>query len=71
MFMFVAYPWPVPSANAYPAGLRPPAVGTVQAGAMVETGTLRGWQVEEIVGWTRRERLRLLWYRLRLAAPRA
>lgn len=66
--MFVAYPWPAPSANVYPAGLKPPAVGTDPADAMAETGTLRGRQVAEIVGWTRRERLRLLWYRLRLAA---
>jgi hypothetical protein len=68
MVMFVSYPWPVPSANVYPAGLAPPAVGTDPADAMAETGSLRDRQVEEIVCWTRRERLRLLWFRVRLAA---
>jgi hypothetical protein len=68
MFMFVTYPWPVPSANVYPAALKPPVAGTDPAAVMVETGGPRGCQVEEIVGFTRRERLRLLWYRLRLSA---
>lgn len=67
MFMFVSYPWPVPSANVYPAGLMPPAVGTDPADPVTGTGSLPDRQVEEIVCWTRRERLRLLWYRLRLA----
>jgi hypothetical protein len=33
-----------------------------------ETSTVRLWEVEEAVRWTRRERLRLLWYRVRLTA---
>jgi hypothetical protein len=68
MLMFVSYPWPVPSANVHPAGLTPPAVGSYPADATAETDSLPDRQVEEIVCWTRRERLRLRWYRLRLAA---
>jgi hypothetical protein len=70
MFMFVSYPWPVPSANVCPAGLTPPAVVADPADARPDTGPLRGGQVEveEMVSWTPRERLRLRWYRFRLAA---
>jgi hypothetical protein len=68
MFMIVSYPWPVPSANLDPAGLRKAVAAAHPPDAMAETGTPRPWQIDELVSWTFRERLRLLWYRLRLTA---
>jgi hypothetical protein len=67
MFMIVTYPWPVPWAHADATGLTAALAARQQAEATEETGTLRPSQVEHMVCWTRRERLRLLWYRLRLA----
>jgi hypothetical protein len=67
MFMIVTYPWPVPSANADPTGLTAAVAARHLPATTEETGTLRLSRVEHMVCWTRRERLRLLWYRLRLA----
>ena len=66
MFMFVAYPWPVPSANIEPPGPRTAVAATETAGTPAEPSTLRRSQVEQMVGWTCRERLRFRWYGLRL-----
>ena len=71
MFMTVAFPWPVPSANADFAGLTPAGPNTAGAAThepdvVPDTCTLRPEHVEELVRWSRRERLRLVWYRLRL-----
>jgi hypothetical protein len=66
MFMFVAYPWPVPSANIEPPGPSTAVAATETAGTPAESSTLRGSQVEQMVGWTCRERLRFRWYGLRL-----
>jgi hypothetical protein len=68
MFMFVAYPWPVPSANIEPPGPSPAVAAPENSGTLAETSALRPWQVEQLVGWTCRERLRFRWYGLRLTA---
>jgi hypothetical protein len=60
MLMIVTHPWPTPSANAELAEL------ATASAPMAETSTVRLWEVEEAVRWTRRERLRLLWYRFRI-----
>jgi hypothetical protein len=65
--MIVTYPWPVPSANIDPTGLTAAFAARPLPETSEETGTLRPSQVEHMVCWTRRERLRMLWYRLRLA----
>jgi hypothetical protein len=67
MFMFVTYPWPVPSANIEPPGPATAAAAAYLPGTLAEASTLRPAQVEELVCWTCRERLRLLWFRLRLS----
>jgi hypothetical protein len=66
--MIVTYPWPAPSANVDPAGLATGVAAAHLPDPPAEESALRPSQVEELVCWTRRERLRLLWYRLRLAA---
>jgi len=66
MFMIVTAPWPVPSANAELAKLVTAGAATHIPAAVAETGTVRPGQVEALVCWNRRERLRLLWYRFRL-----
>lgn len=68
MFMIVTYPWPAPSANVDAAGLATGVAAAHLPDPTAEASTLGRSQVEELVCWTRRERLRLLWYRLRLAA---
>jgi len=75
MFITVGFPWPVPSANAdlvgfAPAGLKTTGAATNVPEAMPDTRAPRPEQVEELVRWSRRERLRLVWYRLRLATAR-
>jgi len=67
MFMFITYPWPVPSANVEGLVPLPPIAATHIPDVTVETTAIRSAEVEELVCWTRQERLRLLWYRLRLA----
>jgi hypothetical protein len=71
MFMIVTYPWPVPAANVEPAGLATAAAVTHRPDAMPESGTPRPARVEDLIRWTYRERLRLRWYRIRLAASGA
>lgn len=67
--MFVTYPWPVPSANVEPPGALGAAVAAPHLPEyMPETSADRPLQVEELVSWTHRERLRLAWYRLRLTS---
>ncbi len=73
MFVIVAFPWPAPSANAEPAGLTPARLQTTVAAtdaadAVAETRPLCLAHVEELICWTRRERLHLLWYRFQLTA---
>ena len=68
MFMIITAPWPVPSANAELAELVTAEAATHIPDAMAETGAIRPAQIEDLVSWTCRERLRLVWYRLRLAA---
>jgi hypothetical protein len=60
MLMIVTHPWPSPAANSELAEL------ATACSPMAETSTVRLWEVEEVVRWTRRERLLLLWYRFRL-----
>jgi hypothetical protein len=60
MLMIVTHPWPSPAANSELAEL------ATASTPMAETSTVRLWEVEGVVRWTRRERLRLLWYRFRL-----
>lgn len=64
--MIVTSPWPVPSANAGLADFTSAVSDMHLAGVMAETDTARPAQLEELVCWTLRERLRLLWYRFRL-----
>ena len=65
MFMFITYPWPVASANMHvteqlesPAAHAPAAEGAIDQ---------RARDLEEMVCWTDRERLTILWCRFRLA----
>lgn len=66
MFMFVTYPWPVPSANVEPPGQRSGVAAAHRAGALEQPSTFRASQVEDLVCWTFQERLRIRWYRLRM-----
>jgi hypothetical protein len=66
MFMIVTSPWPVPSANADLAQLASSVADKHFPDVLAETGTSRPSQLGELVCWSRRERLRLLWYRFRL-----
>jgi uncharacterized SAM-binding protein YcdF (DUF218 family) len=59
--LIVTHPWLSPSANAELAEL------ATASTPLPETSTVRLWEVEEVVRWTHRERLRLLWYQIRLA----
>jgi hypothetical protein len=68
MFMIVTYPWPVPAANVEPAGFTKAAAAADLPDALAESRRLRPAQVEDLICWTYRERLRLLWYRIRLTA---
>jgi len=67
MFMIITHPWPVPSANAALAEFATGEAVTKPPGATEEPGWIRPSRVEDLVSWTCRERLRLLWYRFRLA----
>ena len=69
MFMIITSPWPVPSANAELAEFASAVADTHLPGAVAETGTSPpADRLEELVWWSRRERLRLLWYRFRLTS---
>ena len=68
MFMFVAYPWPVPSANIEPPGPKAAVAATHLPQARTATSTLRPSHVDELIRWSWRERLRIRWYQLRLTS---
>jgi hypothetical protein len=68
MFMFVAYPWPVPSANIEPPGPKAAVAAGHLPDALAETSTLRPPDVDEMICWSWRERLRIRWYQLRLTS---
>jgi hypothetical protein len=63
MFMIVTYPWPV--ASAHVDLTRDGA--TTNCDAIELTIERRARLLEETVNWTDLERLRIQWYRLRLA----
>jgi hypothetical protein len=67
MLMIVTYPWPVPSAHVELTGpnRRDPAVNDL--GAIGDSIDQRARHLEQMIGWTDRERLRFQWYRLRIA----
>jgi hypothetical protein len=60
--MMVTYPWPVASAHVDLTGPQPEAAETSDRAAIRQSAR----HLEEMVGWTRRDRLRLSWSRLRL-----
>jgi len=65
MFMFIAYPWPVASANAEMTWRQPPRDDAKSHCDAIEcTVEHRARDLEETVGWTG---LRFQWYRLCLA----
>jgi hypothetical protein len=66
MFIIVTSPWPVPSANAELAAFASARADAHLPDMQAETGRVRPSQIEELVCWTLRERLRLRWYRFRL-----
>jgi len=68
MFVFVAYPWPVPSANIEPPGPKVAVAATHLPDALAETSGLRPSRVDELICWSWRERLRIRWYQLRLTS---
>jgi len=67
MLMIVTYPWPVASAHVELTGpnRRDPAVNDL--GAIADSIDQRARHIEQMIGWTDRERLRFHWYRLRIA----
>lgn len=68
MFMIVAYPWPVASAHVELTRREPPRDGaTTNCDAIEFTIERRARLLEETVNWSDLERLRIQWYRLRLA----
>jgi hypothetical protein len=68
MFMIVTYPWPVASAHVELTGpQRPDAAEIGQRDTAEVTIAQRARHLEEMVCWTALERVRLHWYRLRIA----
>jgi hypothetical protein len=67
MFM-VTYPWPVASAHVDLTGTQRPESAAPDAAATEDTVEQRSRHLEATVSWTGRERLRIHWYRLHLAA---
>ena len=67
MFMVVTYPWPVASANLDLTGPLPLHAAATHGDATDDIFKQPARHLEETVSWTGRERLRLHWYRLRLA----
>jgi len=68
MVMFVGYPWLVTSAYVELTGPQQhDAVASHRDDAPEGALDQRAKHLEELVSWTERERLRLRWYRLRLA----
>jgi hypothetical protein len=68
MVMFVGYPWLVRSAYVELTGPQPDhAVASHRDDAPEDALDQRAKHLEGLVSWTERERLRLQWYRLRLA----
>jgi hypothetical protein len=66
MFMFVSYPWPV--ASAYDQLIqRQRLAALANADGNKDTIGQHGPNLEELVGWTGRDRLRFQWYRFRIA----
>jgi hypothetical protein len=66
MFMIVTYPWPVASAHVELTGpnRRHPAVTDPDADDTIDQ---HAPHIEQVIGWTDRERLRFQWYRYRIA----
>jgi len=62
--MIVTYPWPVASANVELTGPQSPDAAATCQQATSRPGTRH---LDEMVRWSGRERLRLGWYRFRLA----
>jgi ubiquinone biosynthesis protein COQ9 len=67
MFMFITYPWPVTSAYAELTGRQPHRAAASRCDATEDIIEQRARHLDEMVRWTGRERLRVQWYRLRLA----
>jgi len=68
MFVLVTYPWPVASAHVELTGPKPPTDADASHRRAIDDGVeQRARGIEEMVSWTDLERLRLQWYRLRLA----
>ena len=61
--MIVTSPWPVPSANADLAEFTSDVAATHLPDVIAETDTSSPSQLEKLVCWTLRERLRLCWFR--------
>ncbi len=68
MFMIVTYPWPVASAHVDLTRREPPGDGaTTNCDTIEFTIERRVRLLEQTVNWSDLERLRIQWYRLRLA----
>jgi hypothetical protein len=67
MFVLVTYPWPVASAHVELSGLKPSPDAASHGDTSDDTVEQRAPHLEDLVGWTDLERLRIQWYRLRLA----
>jgi hypothetical protein len=67
MFMIVSYPWPVASAHVELSGRQPGGAAMHHLGVTEDSICHCARHVEDLVCWTGQERLRCVWYQLRLA----
>jgi len=67
MFMIVTYPWPVASAHVELTGPNRRDRAESDLSAIGDSIDQRARHIEQMIGWTDRERLRFHWYRLRIA----
>jgi hypothetical protein len=67
MFMIVGYPWPIAAPYAELGDDKVASAAMRRTPRIAGLAKLRVAQIEDLVRWTRPERMRLGWYRLRLA----
>jgi hypothetical protein len=67
MFMIVTYPFPVTFAYAGLTRPQPPEPRTNHREVIGYSSQQRADHLEQMVGWSQVERMRLSWFRLRLA----
>ena len=65
MFMFITYPWPVAAAHVELTGPHP--LGATTQFHTTEHVGQRVQDLNDLMRWTDQERLRIQWYRFRLA----